>query len=244
MADNKRWFKVWTDLIGDFFLEEMPLEDVGRFALLGCLIAKKGDNGSYTVSGDVLRKIMGLENGEDNMHRLNPFLEHFNVEIKDLGNDTYDVSFKNWRKFQVDSTGYERLKKHRDRKSETANVTVACNANDNGVKNKTKTKKKTKIKKKEEKKNTYGLYAHVKLSDEQYKKLVEKFGQQLADAWIQNMDNAMEANTGKYKYTNYYQALLNWASRRPYPDGYENSDGVDEATLARMRDKFKNGGGK
>ena len=65
----------------------------------------------------------------------------------------------------------------------------------------------TKEKKSGEKKN-YGEYGHVKLTDEQMEKLIDKFGEKRTNEMIEKMDTYVEG-TGK-KYKNYYSTALNW----------------------------------
>ena len=49
MADQKRWFKVWTTILHDPDFRTMPVEDVGRWVLLGALIAAHGDYGGVRI---------------------------------------------------------------------------------------------------------------------------------------------------------------------------------------------------
>lgn len=107
MADNLRWFKVWTTLLLDSI--EIPLEQIGLFTLLGCLIAQKGDNGNLTVSKDVFKALMKYD--YDKLP--DTFCSNFNIKIALNSNGTFTVSLKNWHKYQMDSTGYERLKRWR-----------------------------------------------------------------------------------------------------------------------------------
>ena len=139
MADNMRWFKVWTTLLGDYFLEDISLEDVGRFTLLGCLMAKKGSKGKYEIESDALCKLLNFAKDDENFAKIpENFAKNFNVKIERNDNGSYSVSFKNWHKYQKDSTGYKRLVDWRKKQDD--------NAHDNGDKKKTKTKTKTKIK--------------------------------------------------------------------------------------------------
>ena len=51
MADQKRWFKVWTSITANGHFAEMSLEDVGRWTLLGAATALDGDDGRLEVPG-------------------------------------------------------------------------------------------------------------------------------------------------------------------------------------------------
>ena len=64
MADQKKWFKVWTSILSNGNFAEMSLEDIGRWTLLGAAIALDGDSGSLLVPGEgkELCRILRVEN--------------------------------------------------------------------------------------------------------------------------------------------------------------------------------------
>jgi len=133
MADNKRWFKVWTSILSDPDFDDLPNELIGVWVRLGALIAKHGEKGQITLSLVQLEKRANIK--KDMIKPLNLLLDKINVCIKVHDNSSCSVIMKNWLRYQVDSTGYERLKRYREKQ------------NDNGVKNKKKIKIKKKIKK-------------------------------------------------------------------------------------------------
>src|SRR5262245_44175171 len=51
MADQGRWFKVWTSILDDPDFQELSLEDVGRWALLGAMTKLVGTSGVLVVNG-------------------------------------------------------------------------------------------------------------------------------------------------------------------------------------------------
>ena len=55
MADNGRWFKVWTLDLDDPDFQEMTLEDIGRWVLLGALTKVSGDRGTLVINGTARR---------------------------------------------------------------------------------------------------------------------------------------------------------------------------------------------
>ena len=72
----------------------------------------------------------------------------------------------------------------------------------------------------------------VFLTDEEYNKLIELYGNKVVDAQIENLNNYIGQN-GKDKYKSHYHALLNWINRawiKKLPpkkqSEYEISDGV------------------
>jgi hypothetical protein len=52
----------------------------------------------------------------------------------------------------------------------------------------------------------------VFLTDEEYNKLIELYGNKVVDAQIENLNNYIGQN-GKDKYKSHYHALLNWINR-------------------------------
>lgn len=58
------------------------------------------------------------------------------------------------------------------------------------------------------KKKAYGEYVH--LSEVEYAKLIQEYGQEQTDWMIRKLDNTKGSNTRKYQYTSDYRAILNW----------------------------------
>lgn len=61
---------------------------------------------------------------------------------------------------------------------------------------------------KDTKKKAYGKYKRIKLQDQEYNKLVETYGKEYIDEQIQSLDNYVESNNNKNKYSNFYLVLL------------------------------------
>lgn len=140
MADNKRWFKVWTSLLIDMITQDISLEDVGRFTVLGLLVCKKSNRGTLMITPETKKLFLKCE------HLPEKFISDFNLISEQNDNDGSEtVRFKNWNKYQKDSTGYARLKKWRLRHPDNAKDNGVDNAKDNADKTKTKKKTKTKI---------------------------------------------------------------------------------------------------
>lgn len=70
---------------------------------------------------------------------------------------------------------------------------------------------KSKQKKQKTEKHKYGEYENVLLSDDEYKKLVDKVGNEKADAVIKNFSELKEMKG--YTYKSDYLALLKWGIR-------------------------------
>ena len=54
MADNKRWFKVWTSILIDQHMMTLNMEDKGIWITLGALVAHNGEKGSLKIGKEIL----------------------------------------------------------------------------------------------------------------------------------------------------------------------------------------------
>lgn len=78
----------------------------------------------------------------------------------------------------------------------------------------------------------YGEYKHVKLTDEQYKKLVEDFGQDLTDGGIKAVDEYCEMNGKSYK--NYALTIRKWGITRAREEGKKHGTGSGTETTPQQ----------
>lgn len=109
MADQKRWFKVWTSLLVD--MDAMPAADVGHWVRLGCRIALVGTRGSVVFdswSHVATFFRVTVPRSHDLLQRLP------GVVVDDNGKVT--VTMLNWKRYQEDSTAAERMKRLRSKK--------------------------------------------------------------------------------------------------------------------------------
>ncbi len=150
MADQKKWFKVWNSILTDPSFLDLPVEQIGRWTLLGSLISLHGENGKITLSKDALHKLLRVQNDNDLV------LPNVMLEEGESDNGIITVIMKNWLKYQLDSTGYERLKKFRKSKM----ITV---------------QEKTKIRLREDKENYSELESPYKLAKYLLTKVLENF---------------------------------------------------------------------
>lgn len=114
MSDQKKWFKVWSSILTDPGFQNIRLEDVGRWTLLGCLICQQGENGKLVIippaSGILfLFKVDTIEN----LKRVLLVLPNVQITPPLNDNGNFIVSFRKWFKYQVDSTAYDRVKRSR-----------------------------------------------------------------------------------------------------------------------------------
>ncbi len=117
MADNKRWFKVWTSILTDPDMADCHNDIAGAWVRLGALIAQHGNNGKINISKSHFYRIIHLYTADDvTVQHFFDKLKTLNIKIKSC-NDTFSVTFEKWHKYQVDNSS-ERVKKYRQ------NVTV------------------------------------------------------------------------------------------------------------------------
>jgi uncharacterized protein YdaU (DUF1376 family) len=86
---------------------------------------------------------------------------------------------------------------------------------------------------KEKHKHIYGEYKHVKLTEVQYQKLLDKFGEK-REYWIKELDEGIEYKG--YKYKNHYLSILKW-DKKEKKDGKSSKSfherDVEEAARVR-----------
>ena len=115
MADQKRWFKVWTSLLID--MDNLPDEVIGRWTRLGCRIALVGNKGTVLFDGP-----------EHAARFFRVPVSGLKVSLETLPNVTFEegqkrdgkfaVSMNKWHKYQEDSTRAERQKTWRAKRRE------------------------------------------------------------------------------------------------------------------------------
>lgn len=106
----------------------------------------------------------------------------------------------------------------------------------------------TSINNKEIKKKAYGRYKRIKLQDQEYTKLVEQYGKEYIDNQIQLLDNYVESNNNKNKYSNFYLVLLKsikneWFKNKQLPEWFNQEIEKEKITPEEeqlLQDLIKN----
>ena len=80
--------------------------------------------------------------------------------------------------------------------------------------------------------HSYGEYKHVRLTDEQYKKLVDDFGQDLTDGGIKTVDEYCEMNGKSYK--NYALTIRKWGITRAREEEKKHGTGSGTETTPQQ----------
>lgn len=121
MSDNKKWFKAWATILTDPTHSNLTLQQVGRWTRLMAYVVSGGERGKLKVIGPAKGFLLALD--FESMAEARTVLKVLpNVQIQYPLNDTLDdygsfiVIIKNWFKYQVDTTAYERVKRSRYKK--------------------------------------------------------------------------------------------------------------------------------
>lgn len=189
------WFKFYAgEYLSDLKILQLTAEERSCWVTLLCLANQSSGDGEIRfLSVDQLLVLSGV------LEPLPGVLEKFEkLGMIRITNGLLTIN--NWEKRQY-SEGYSRVKEFRKRKSNAED-------NDRIYKNR--------IEENREDKNipipTYGEFQKVKLSLEEYKKLIDKFGEKNTNLLIAELDTGI-ASKG-YKYKSHYATILNWARRK------------------------------
>ena len=114
MADLKRWFKVWTAILDDPHHVDLSLEDVGRWTRLGAMTALSGKGGRLRVNAPAKRLLQVLETDTlTDAKVVIKRLPNVSIEEGEKDNGEFTVTWRNWTKYQADSTIAARVKRLR-----------------------------------------------------------------------------------------------------------------------------------
>lgn len=119
MADQKRWFKVWTSVVSDDDFDTTRaggLVSLGRFSMLGAYTALHGEKGVLEIMPDTLLKLTQA----GTLDELKSDLAFKNVVFSEGQNrhGKISVTWQKWRKYQEDHTAKERQASRRKRREE------------------------------------------------------------------------------------------------------------------------------
>lgn len=107
MADQKRWFKVWTSLPMD--MDNIPDELIGKWTRLGCRTALIGNAGvvffdSWKHVAEFLK--VPVSRAKSTLKRLPSVV----FEEGEKCNGKVTVTFRKWRFYQEDRTSADRVR--------------------------------------------------------------------------------------------------------------------------------------
>lgn len=117
MADQRKWFKVWTSIVSDDDFDpsrSSGLIGLGRFAILGAYTALHGQRGVVQIMPDTLFRITQAHTLDD--LRADLALKNVHFEEGKNRHGKVTVTWAKWKKYQEDSTQAERAKKSRSKR--------------------------------------------------------------------------------------------------------------------------------
>jgi hypothetical protein len=173
--------------------------------------------GCYEISYKKIEDFTGIK--KDKAEKLVSALQ--SKGVIDYSKETYELLVINWHKYNWTSSNLFR----KPLQAEIENVknskfkeylTDLFNGQQNEyridtVSENTDTVSEDKPKKAEKpEKWAYGEYKNVMLTDDEYNKLLSKYGQELTDAAINKLDTYLLEPKNKNKYKSHYAAMLNW----------------------------------
>jgi hypothetical protein len=129
MADQGKWFKLWTTAAHDPDLCNLSLDDFARWTLFGCYLKTHGNEGAIILKSPAvaIQHLFRLTSFEDVIKTLRKFPSCLVIEKQenyDTCETIVNVSWKNWHKYQGDVSttrtqdfrDRERSKKRREEK--------------------------------------------------------------------------------------------------------------------------------
>jgi hypothetical protein len=115
MADQGRWFKLWTSTISDPDLRNLPLADFARWCRFGVFLKLHGSDGQITLRspGIALQELFEVHTFEDAITVLHTFPNCTVLPVTE-SSVTYSVTWRNWHKYQDDNS-LDRTRRWRER---------------------------------------------------------------------------------------------------------------------------------
>jgi len=220
---RRNWIKLYVDqtLRGSCFDELLPDE---RFVWFGFLLLA-GDNaceGKISITEEIgytnkqISKLLKckkplIERSIGKMIKVN--------KIKILKNNV--IKIVNWRKYQSE---YQRQKPYRDSNEKLLDeVTTGCYKESDRVE---RDREREGERDKEKKKNKKKYMDNVYLTEDEHKKLIDKFGKDKTDDYIESLNYYIGSKGKKYK--SHYMTILNWDKMNKNKKGKIDWDKIKE----------------
>ena len=119
MSDQRRWFKLWASALADDHLQRLPVADRWAWVALGAYTKVHGERGVVVLSesNKTLAAAMGIDATE--LRATVTRLPH--VHVSENRHGEFTVTWRNWMKYQEDSTLAERAQRSRTKKRREEN---------------------------------------------------------------------------------------------------------------------------
>ena len=204
-----QWFKFYGgEYLSDPKIESLTATERSCWITLMCLASNSSNEGiiKYLTIESLLNKSgiqlnpYDTEEWDNSLSVLVKFQKMKMIEIKEDGN----IIILNWDKRQERMmTNAQRQAKYRENKKSNEKVTRVT----------TKvTLEENRIEENRIDKNTYGDFKNVLLTDEEYQRLIEKFGEPNTKILIEQLSTGI-ASKG-YKYKSHCATIQSWAMRK------------------------------
>ena len=116
MADQGRWFKLWCSALLDDHLQALPPADRWAWAALGCYIKQHGTHGVVSLNGHNMALAGAMGVTPERLIACISALPHVRVEEDKNRDGAHVVTMENWKKYQEDATGAERMRALRSKR--------------------------------------------------------------------------------------------------------------------------------
>ncbi len=116
MADQQRWFKLWFSALLDDHLQDLTPAQRWAWVAFGAFTKVYGENGRVYISPNnvTLAAVMGVT--AIDLRKTIEVFPHMVVEEGQNSDGHFTVTWKNWNKYQVDSTVAQRVSRLRSKR--------------------------------------------------------------------------------------------------------------------------------
>ncbi len=218
-----QWFKFYGgEYLSDPKIERLnPIERSCWLTIL-CMASMGTDGVIEFLTIESLLNRSGIQfdpyNPEDWEKALGVLVKFQNLKMIDCEVDGR-ITVKNWERRQEHNLSVaERVAKSRAKHKNVTNDVTYVTSEENRIEEN-----------RVDNKSTYGEFENVKLTIDEYKKLIEKIGEKNTNIIIEELSSYI-ASKGK-RYSSHYATLLNWA-RRKYQESQKSAITKPKRTIA------------
>lgn len=113
MAEQGRWAKIWVQGLRDPDLDNLSIEDFGRWVKVLILTKEQGTKGTLKITepARTICSMLQVQDFDELIICVKKF-PHCNTDIVTIADRYIELTFRNWHKYQVDNS-VERVRKHR-----------------------------------------------------------------------------------------------------------------------------------
>lgn len=116
MADQQRWFKLWYSALADDHIQDLSGAERWAWVALGAYTKMHGTRGRVLISPNNTALASAMDVPKSDLLMVIKRLPHVVVEEGQNANGHFSVTWKNWNKYQVDSTVSQRVSSLRSKR--------------------------------------------------------------------------------------------------------------------------------